>query len=73
MLKLQSIAPGKWKAIQIFEGAQCIDMPGIVSSLSAPLSKAGVEMLYLSTFHTDVILCAVLRCLARVLSRVRAV
>jgi hypothetical protein len=33
-----------------------IDMPGIVSSFCAPLAAAGVEMIYLSTFNTDLIL-----------------
>jgi hypothetical protein len=31
-------------------------MPGIVSSFCAPLAQAGVEMIYLSTFNTDLIL-----------------
>ena len=41
---------------QIYEGAAAIDQIGIVSGLSAPLARAGLEMVYLSTFHTDLIL-----------------
>ena len=32
------------------------DQPGVVASLSAPLYEAGVELIYLSTYNTDLIL-----------------
>jgi len=46
----------RWKAIQIYEGAEAINETGWVQRLSQPLAKEGIDMLYLSTYHTDLIL-----------------
>jgi hypothetical protein len=53
-----SVGPGAWRILEIQEGSEIIDTPGIVSSLCAPLfSQQHVEeMLYLSTFVSDLIL-----------------
>jgi len=50
------LCPGVWRAIEIYEGASIIDEIGIVCGLSCPLAEAGFEMIYLSTYHTDLIL-----------------
>jgi len=50
------ISPGCWKAIQVFEGSEAINETGIVATLSSPLTSAGITMMYLSTFKTDLIL-----------------
>eukprot|EP01119_Soliformovum_irregulare_P013183 TRINITY_DN3489_c0_g1_i1.p1 TRINITY_DN3489_c0_g1~~TRINITY_DN3489_c0_g1_i1.p1 ORF type:complete len:304 (+),score=44.40 TRINITY_DN3489_c0_g1_i1:246-1157(+) len=49
-------SPECWRAVQIFEGASSIDLTGLVASLSAPLTRLGIEMVYLSTFESDLIL-----------------
>jgi len=46
----------RWKAIQIYEGAEAINQTGWVQKLSQPLAKEGIDMLYLSSYHTDLIL-----------------
>jgi len=51
-----TLFPECWRAIQIFEGEEAIDEVGYVSSLTAPLDKEGINVLYLSTFRTDLLL-----------------
>ena len=41
---------------QIYEGPEAIDECGIAALLSAPLAAAGMEVLYISTFNSDLIL-----------------
>jgi hypothetical protein len=48
--------PERWKAIQIYEGAEAINQTGWVQRFSQPLAQEGIDMLYLSTYHTDLIL-----------------
>jgi len=50
------VAPKLWKAIQIYEGSSVINAVGVVSRLSASLCQSGINMIYLSTFNTDLIL-----------------
>lgn len=47
-----------WRVLEIVEGAEILDTPGIVSSLCGPLLEHRVveEMLYLSTFSSDLLL-----------------
>lgn len=53
-----SVGPGAWRILEIQEGSEIIDTPGIVSSLCAPLfeQQRVEELLYLSTFVSDLIL-----------------
>ncbi len=44
-----------WRAFKV-KGPLGFIMTGIVSSLSAPLAKAGISILYISTYETDYIL-----------------
>jgi uncharacterized protein len=44
-----------WRALKV-KGPLGFVMTGIVSSLSGPLAKEGVSILYISTFETDYIL-----------------
>lgn len=50
--------PEKWKAIRIYEGAEAINETGWAQHLSQPLAEEGIDMLYLSTYHTDIFLVA---------------
>jgi hypothetical protein len=56
-----------WRAIEVDEGAQIIDATGIVATLSAPLTEAGIGMLYLSAYECDLILVKPLRFLLQFL------
>lgn len=53
---MQNPSSTVWRALEIFEGADAIDMPGIVSALSAPLAHANIQMLFISSHKTDLIL-----------------
>jgi len=44
-----------WRAFKV-QGPLGFVLTGIVSSLSAPLAKAGISILYISTFETDYVL-----------------
>ncbi len=49
------MAEKDWRAFKV-KGPLGFIMTGIVSSLSAPLAKAGISILYISTYETDYIL-----------------
>jgi len=51
-----TVAPDGWKAIQVDEEATMIDATGIIANLSAPLTDAGIGMIYLSAYECDLIL-----------------
>lgn len=52
----QEVAAEKdWRAFKV-KGPLGFVMTGIVSSLSAPLAKVGISILYISTYETDYIL-----------------
>eukprot|EP01104_Vermistella_antarctica_P010061 TRINITY_DN2653_c0_g1_i2.p1 TRINITY_DN2653_c0_g1~~TRINITY_DN2653_c0_g1_i2.p1 ORF type:complete len:381 (-),score=61.95 TRINITY_DN2653_c0_g1_i2:130-1272(-) len=46
---------GCWRAIQVSEGPDAINEIGLVSALSQPLSDAKINLVYHSTFSTDLI------------------
>lgn len=46
----------QWRAIEIFEGPQALDQTGYIARFSAPLARHRVDLIYLSTYHTDLIL-----------------
>lgn len=51
--------PQSWRALEIVEGPEILDTPGIVSSICGPLLRdesVAHELLYLSTYSSDVIL-----------------
>jgi len=50
------IGPGCWKAIQVYEGADALSQTGYIATLSEPLKHSDIEMIYLSTYNTDLIL-----------------
>lgn len=45
-----------YRAIQIYEGEDAIEQPGYIHQFTLPMTKAGIPIIYLSTFHTDIIL-----------------
>jgi len=47
--------PERWKALQIYIGENSLDETGWVQRLSQPLSNEGINMLYLSTYHFELI------------------
>jgi len=49
------MAEKDWRAFKV-KGTLGFIMTGIVSALSAPLAKAGISILYISTYETDYIL-----------------
>jgi hypothetical protein len=51
-----SVSPGVWRAIQIYEGPDALNAVGYVRKYSEPLGKAGIFLIYLSTYNTDLII-----------------
>jgi hypothetical protein len=47
---------GSWRLIAIGDGPLGFDECGIVSEFSRPLSEHGIQLFYLSTFHSDYIM-----------------
>jgi len=52
------LGAGEWSILEIIEGSEIIDVSGVVASLCAPLiaDRRVEELLYLSTFVSDLIL-----------------
>lgn len=46
----------QWRAIEIFEGPQAIDQTGYIARFSEPLARQHVDLIYVSTYNTDLIL-----------------
>lgn len=50
------VSPG-WRAIQVYEGPDAIGATGYISYLTQAISsKEGIDIVYLSTFNTDILL-----------------
>lgn len=49
------LAEKNWRAFKV-EGPLGFSLPGIVASLSTPLAKAKISILYVSTYETDYLL-----------------
>lgn len=45
-----------WRAIEIFEGPQALDETGLISRFSEPLARQHLDLIYVSTYNTDLIL-----------------
>lgn len=45
-----------WRAIEIFEGPQALDETGLICKYSEPLARHHLDLIYVSTYHTDLIL-----------------
>jgi hypothetical protein len=45
-----------YKAIQIFEGADAINQPGLVRRFTQPIAQVGISIIYYSTYYTDLML-----------------
>jgi len=50
------LSPDHLRAIQVYEGAQAINMTGYVSLLSGGITQEGINVIYLSTYNTDLLL-----------------
>jgi hypothetical protein len=46
----------QWRAIEIFEGPQALDQTGYISRFSEPLARQHLDLIYVSTYNTDLIL-----------------
>jgi hypothetical protein len=46
----------QWRAIEIFEGPQALDQTGYIARFSEPLARHRVDLIYVSTYNTDLIL-----------------
>lgn len=44
-----------WRAIEIFEGPQALDETGLISRFSEPLARQHLDLIYVSTYNTDLI------------------
>ena len=47
-----------YRAVRVYEGAEALNMCGYINLLSASLTRQGIEVVYLSTFNTDLLLVA---------------
>lgn len=56
MLEQLHVSCQSWRAIEIFEGPQALDQTGYICRFSEPLARQHVDMLYVSTYNTDLIL-----------------
>ncbi|KAL6077117.1 GATS protein-like 3 [Balamuthia mandrillaris] len=52
------LCPPARRAIQVYEGAEAINMTGYISLLAGAIASAGISIIYLSTFNTDLIVVA---------------
>lgn len=50
------LSPDHLRAIQVYEGAHAINMTGYVSLLSGGITQEGINVIYFSTFNTDLLL-----------------
>lgn len=50
------LATQHWRAIEIFEGPQALDETGLISRFSEPLARQHLDLIYVSTYNTDLIL-----------------
>jgi len=56
MLEQLQVSCQTWRAIEIFEGPQALDQTGYICRFSEPLARQHVDLLYVSTYNTDLIL-----------------
>jgi hypothetical protein len=51
-----AVAPARYRAIQVYEGPEAINMTGYISLLSGGITQEGINVIYLSTYNTDLLL-----------------
>lgn len=50
------VCPQVWRALHVFVGADVLATSGVITTLTDPLARGGLPLLFLSTFDTDLLL-----------------